>query len=254
MKTSVGQVVPDFSLPSMNGEEVAIRSFRGKYVLLDFWASWCGPCIGEMPNVHKAYDLLQNEYKQKKFPVIEYFNNYIDNNRDILKNIEISKYKINKYDGYTEYICMDKYANYYIFEEKSVMDYTVKLDSYTIASDYLMSNYSKATIQEKAQYDIGKVIEALNRKDYEYVYSKLKESDKKMHYQTYDAFEHVVNNKFYNVNKIQYGSFSENGDNSYKYNTYITDYYDEDENGFELEFTVNLKDNNDYEISFIINN
>ena len=66
MKTSVGQVVPDFSLPSMNGEEVAIRSFRGKYVLLDFWASWCGPCIGEMPNVHKAYDLLHD----KRFEVI----------------------------------------------------------------------------------------------------------------------------------------------------------------------------------------
>ena len=61
IKTAVGQVIPDFSLPSLNGEEVAISSFRGKYVLLDFWASWCGPCIGEMPNVHKAYDLLHDK-------------------------------------------------------------------------------------------------------------------------------------------------------------------------------------------------
>lgn len=61
IKTAEGQVIPDFSLPSLNGEEVAISSFRGKYVLLDFWASWCGPCIGEMPNVHKAYDLLHDK-------------------------------------------------------------------------------------------------------------------------------------------------------------------------------------------------
>ena len=61
IKTAEGQGIPDFSLPSLNGEEVAISSFRGKYVLLDFWASWCGPCIGEMPNVHKAYDLLHDK-------------------------------------------------------------------------------------------------------------------------------------------------------------------------------------------------
>ena len=61
IKTAVGQVIPDFSLPSIDGEEVALTSFRGKYILLDFWASWCGPCIGEMPNVHKAYDLLHDK-------------------------------------------------------------------------------------------------------------------------------------------------------------------------------------------------
>ena len=75
MKTSVGQVVPDFSLPSMNGEEVAIRSFRGKYVLLDFWASWCGPCRGENPHVVEIY----KEYHPKG---LEIFGVSLDNNKE----------------------------------------------------------------------------------------------------------------------------------------------------------------------------
>ena len=75
MKTSVGQVVPDFSLPSMNGEEVAIRSFRGKFGLLDFWASWCGPCRGENPHVVEIY----KEYHPKG---LEIFGVSLDNNKE----------------------------------------------------------------------------------------------------------------------------------------------------------------------------
>lgn len=56
----------DFSQPGTDGKPVTLSSFKGKYVLLDFWASWCRPCRMENPNVVKAY----NEFKDKNFTVL----------------------------------------------------------------------------------------------------------------------------------------------------------------------------------------
>jgi peroxiredoxin len=65
-KTAIGQPAPEISLPDPDGKIVTLSSFKGKYVLVDFWAKWCGPCRQENPNVVKAY----NQFKGKDFDIL----------------------------------------------------------------------------------------------------------------------------------------------------------------------------------------
>jgi peroxiredoxin len=65
-RTAVGQIAPEFEMATANGKNVSLSSLRGRYVFVDFWASWCAPCRAENPTIVKSY----KQFKGKDFEIL----------------------------------------------------------------------------------------------------------------------------------------------------------------------------------------
>ena len=123
-------------------------------------------------NTEAAYEKLNNEYKQARFPTLESFQEYVEQNRERINSITISSYqRFAKEDGTDGYqlVVIDTNNNYYIFNVTAVMQYDVLLDVYTVDVPMFIEQYNESTDAEKAALNLQKVFSAINNKDYEYI-------------------------------------------------------------------------------------
>lgn len=205
--------------------------------------------LSNIPN--KAFDMLDEEYRQKRFSNnVENFKNYIsDDSSDILDR-ELSKYKINKYNDYTEYVCMDQMGKYVIFREKDTMDYRVLLDNYTVDVKEFIEKYNQSDEQQKVGMNIQKIMLALNNKDYNYIYNHLDNEFKTNKFNTFKEFEAYMKQNVFDTNIVEYNKFLKEG-KTYIYQLTIKP-SEEDQTSKDMTVIMQLLEDTDFSISFNI--
>lgn len=200
-------------------------------------------------NTEQAYNLLEEDYRNAKFGNLENFQEYLKDNEDIIDKITLKYYGVNKNDDYTEYICQDVYENYYIFQVKSVFDYKVILDTYTIDLPGFVEVYKNASNEDRVLMNIQRFFYAIEDEDYRYAYNKLDETFKTNNFATLEEFENYAKTNFFKRNTLSAGKAEKQG-NIYLYNITIKDASEESNKERTTSFVMKLGEGTDFVMSF----
>lgn len=157
------------------------------------------------------YNILDEQYKEARFGNYENFVNYINSYKDIISNGQSTSSYREYYDGYVQYICVDNYNNYFIFNEVSTLNYTVQLDNYTIETENFKTKYESASNETKVITNIDKLMKMINTKDYNAAYDLLDGTYKANNFPTLTDYINYINNNFFNFNYYSITNVSEQG-------------------------------------------
>lgn len=156
-----------------------------------------------------AYNLLDEQYRNKRFGSLEEFKTYVDKNKEEIEGYLAKQYEANEITGATEYICKDQYQHYYTYHVTAAMQFTVKLDNYTIESEEVQQKYNGGNETRKVQMNVDKWILMLNNKDYKAAYEVLDESFREQYFGTVEKFEEYMRGRFPEYYGLTFSDFSE---------------------------------------------
>lgn len=195
----------------------------------------------------KIYDLLDNDYREARFKNVDEFKQYVQNNKEMIKNIILDDYSVITKNDEIEYICVDKKNNYYIIRQKEILqDYKLLLDIYTIDIPQFVEGYNKSKEDEKVLLNIQKIITATKVKDYKYVYNKLDSTFKASNFATQADFEKYIKEKYKEEDKITFTTYEKIND-VHIYGLEITK---GDGNVVKAQVVMQLKEGTDFAMSF----
>lgn len=217
-----------------------------KYIVNQYFSEYQSQLLN---NRQFAYQLLNDEYREKKYENQEEFDQYIEQNYESMQSMYLSEYQVHEFDEYKEYVCLDQNNRYYIFLEKSITDYSVLLDTYTIDLKDFTDKYNGASTSMKVGMNAEKILSAINDKDYRYVYNKLDENFRNNTFGNLENFGVYMNDHFYNQNDIEYTDFTEEG-NIYIYNATLKNAQDTEAEGKKLTIIMQLLEGTDFVMSF----
>ena len=204
-----------------------------------------------MKKTEYAFNKLDEQYRQNRFENDKsQFDSYIDKNTNELRGLTISQYSVNAHNEYTEYVCKDKYENYYIFRVTDFTNYTVILDTYTIMSNNFKSTYDNADDQGKTMLNADKWIQMLNNRDYTAAYNVLDETFRNNNFGSVDNFENYMRQNYGEHYEVDFGDFSNEG-NTYIQPLTLTPISGSEETK-EITIIMRLSDNYGFTMSFVI--
>lgn len=199
----------------------------------------------------QSYYYLDEEYRAKRYGKIENYINYINQNKNHIIKMSVKSYEVKRLNNNTQYICKDQYDNYYIFNAKEVLNYTVKLDAYTVETEEIEEAYMKYTDQRKVLYNINKWFQMLNNRDYENAYYLLNETFRNSKWNSIEDFKTYIKQDYPSYYQIEYNQYQSYG-NNYTQTVVVKDIEKKNENERSIVIIMRLKENMDFEMSFNI--
>lgn len=199
-------------------------------------------------DTRKAYSLLDEEYRNKRFGSLDNYMKYVEKHLEEIKKATIQKYQVKEKEGYTQYVAIDQFGNYYIFRETAIMQYTVILDDYTLDTEEYITKYNASSEQEKTALCIQRFVKATLDENYTFAYGMLSKGFKNNYFKTQEDFEIYAKSFFKGRETIEYKEFNNEG-NIYTCKVKLTNPQDVEQTTSKT-FIVRLGEGTTCEMSF----